>query len=96
MPRSTKDIAALSLIGFLGLFLVGSLVVVIFLAFTGAGGGEDLWSGLFALITAILGAIVGWLGGTAVEAQKHQPEIEQPSGFDDGNPIVGGDNDTLF
>lgn len=72
---STKDKSALMLIGFIGFFIVASMVLLIIFAFqgTGDGSGENVWSGLFSLTTAILGAVGGYLGGTAVEARKHQP-----------------------
>ena len=76
---STKDKSALMLIGFIGIFILGSMILVVILAFQGTGDstGENVWAGLFSLTTAILGAVGGYLGGTAMEARKHEPpEVE--------------------
>lgn len=72
--RDAKDTATLGLVGIVGLFVVGTMIALIVLAFNGATGGEAVWAGLFSLMTAVLGAIGGYLGGTAVEARKHPPE----------------------
>jgi heme/copper-type cytochrome/quinol oxidase subunit 4 len=75
MVTSTKDKSALMLIGFIGFFIIGSMILLIIFAFTGTGdgSGENVWAGLFSLTTAILGAVGGYLGGTAMEARKHEP-----------------------
>jgi len=80
MVTSTKDKSALMLIGFIGFFIVASMILLIIFAFngTGDGTGENVWSGLFSLTTAILGAVGGYLGGTTMEARKHPrpPEVD--------------------
>ena len=68
--RSTSDTATLLLITFVGIFIVGSMIALIVLAFEGQPGGESVWAGLFSLSTAILGAVGGYLGGTAVEQRR--------------------------
>jgi len=73
---STKDKSALMLIGFIGFFIVGSMIILIIFAFmgTGDGSGENVWAGLFSLTTAILGAVGGYLGGSTMEARKQQDQ----------------------
>ena len=73
---STKDKSALMLIGFIGIFILGSMILVVILAFQGTGDarGENVWAGLFSLTTAILGAVGGYLGGTTMEARKQQDQ----------------------
>ena len=72
MIMDPKDRAALALVGFVGIFIVGSMIALVVMAFTGATGGENVWAGMFSLTTAILGGIGGYLGGTAVEARRHE------------------------
>lgn len=77
--RTTQDTAALMLVGFVGLFILGSLTTLIVLAFRGVGTGEtgaNVWAGLFSLVTAILGAIGGYLGGRGVSARKRDEQAE--------------------
>jgi len=52
------------------------MILLIIFAFngTGDGTGENVWSGLFSLTTAILGAVGGYLGGTTMEARKQQEQ----------------------
>lgn len=82
---TTKDKSALMLIGFIGFFIVASMILLIIFAFngTGDGTGENVWSGLFSLTTAILGAVGGYLGGTAVESRRHQPNASVVDIFDE-------------
>ncbi len=65
-PDVTKrEATALILVGIVGFFVVASMAVVILLAFQGIPSGENVWAGLFSIVTAILGGITGYIGGTA-------------------------------
>ena len=75
--RSTSDTATLLLITFVGIFILGSMTALVVLAFKGQPGGESVWAGLFSLCTAILGAVGGYLGGSAVEQQKQKAKAEK-------------------
>lgn len=78
MTTSPKDRTAMALVALVGVFIIGSMVLLVTMAFlgTGDGEGERVWAGLFSLTTAILGAIAGWLGGSAAAARKPNPEVE--------------------
>ena len=60
-----REATALILVGIVAFFVVASMAVVIILAFNGVPSGENVWAGLFSIITAILGGITGYLGGSA-------------------------------
>jgi integral membrane sensor domain MASE1 len=64
MPRDMKDNIALILAVVIGAFLLLSLVGVFVLAWNDKAG-ENLWSALFALATALLGGVTGYLAGAA-------------------------------
>lgn len=83
---SPKDRTAMALVGLVGVFIIGSMVLLIVFAFkgTGDGSGENVWAGLFSLTTAILGAVAGWLGGSAV-ARRSNPEVEGQGVESDGD-----------
>ena len=71
--RNPKDTVAFGLLTIIGIFVGGSMLTMIILAFAGAGtgeGGERVWAGLFSLITACLGALGGYLGGVAVSQRN--------------------------
>jgi hypothetical protein len=70
--RSTTDTAALLLISIIGLFVVGTMIALIVLAFSGATGGESVWAGLFSLMTAALGGVAGYLSGTQIQQQRQR------------------------
>lgn len=70
--RSTQDSAALLLIMMVGLFVVGTMIALVVLAFAGQTGGQAVWAGLFSLTTAILGVVGGYLGATSIEQQKQK------------------------
>lgn len=77
--RAAKEIAALMLTGFVGIFIVGSLVIAAALAFGPTDStGEKVWSGLFALTTAIVGAVGGWIGGTITERHRTEETSGNP------------------
>lgn len=68
MTTNPKDRTIMALVGLVGVFVIGSMILLVIMAFlgTGDGNGENVWAGLFSLTTAILGAVAGWLGGSAV------------------------------
>ena len=66
-----REATALILVGIVAFFVVASMLVVIVLAFQGVPSGENVWAGLFSIITAILGGITGYIGGNA---RRPQPE----------------------
>ena len=68
--RKPQDTAALLLVVILGVFVLGSMTALIVGAFMGLPGGKGVWSGLFSLATATLGAIGGWIGGQQVERNR--------------------------
>ena len=72
MVSEARDKIAILLAAIVGVFILGSLTLIITLAFTGAGPGvgENVWAGLFSLVTAILGALGGYLGGVAVTTKR--------------------------
>ena len=64
-PQPTpRDRIAMVLAVVIGAFLLLSLVGVFALAWNDKAG-ENLWSALFALATALLGGVTGYLAGTA-------------------------------
>jgi len=69
MTPTARDNAALAMVGIVGFFVVASMAVIIIFAFSGVPSGENIWAGLFSIITAILGAVGGYLGGQA-QARK--------------------------
>src|SRR4029077_7760690 len=50
-----QDRTALALVVIVGFFVVASMLVVVIFAFSGVPSGENIWAGLFSIITAILG-----------------------------------------
>ena len=68
-----QDRTALALVVIVGFFVVASMTVVVIFAFSGVPSGENIWAGLFSIITAILGGITGYLGGSA---RRPQPPEE--------------------
>ena len=69
-PDVTKrEATALILVGIVGFFVVASMAVIILLAFQGIPSGENVWAGLFSIVTAILGGVTGYIGGTARRPQ---------------------------
>ena len=66
-----REATALILVGIVAFFVVASMAVVILLAFQGIPSGENVWAGLFSIVTAILGGVTGYIGGTA---RRPQPE----------------------
>ena len=68
-----REATALILVGIVGFFVVASMAVIILLAFQGIPSGENVWAGLFSIVTAILGGITGYIGGTA---RRPQPPEE--------------------
>ncbi len=70
-PDVTKrEATALILVGIVGFFVVASMLVIIVLAFQGVPSGENVWAGLFSIVTAILGGITGYITG----ATRRPPE----------------------
>lgn len=85
MNRDPKDQVALGLLTIVGIFVGGTMIAMIALAFAGAGtgdGGERVWAGLFSLVTACLGALGGYLGGVATAGRN-------------GNRSLGEDRDNI-
>ena len=68
-----REATALILVGIVGFFVVASMLVIILFAFQGVPSGENVWAGLFSIVTAILGGITGYIGGTA---RRPQPPEE--------------------
>ena len=66
-----REATALILVGIVAFFVVASMAVIIVLAFQGVPSGENVWAGLFSIVTAILGGITGYIGGSA---RRPQPE----------------------
>lgn len=62
MGRSTKDIVAMVLAATIAAFIMSSLVVLFVLSLKGIALG-DVWGALYALVTATLGALGGYLAG---------------------------------
>ena len=72
-PDMTKrEATALILVSIVAFFVVASMAVVILLAFQGIPSGENVWAGLFSIVTAILGGITGYIGGQA-SGRRPQP-----------------------
>ena len=65
-----RDSAALVLVGVVAFFVVGSMSVVIIFAFNGVPSGENIWAGMFSIVTAILGAVGGYLTGRSTTPPK--------------------------
>lgn len=59
---NAKDNVAYALAGIVGLFVVGTLIIVFILALNGVAL-PDTWTSLFGLIVAIMSALGGWLVG---------------------------------
>ena len=68
-----REATALILVSIVGFFVVASMAVIILLAFQGIPSGENVWAGLFSIVTAILGGVTGYIGGTA---RRPQPPEE--------------------
>ena len=68
-----REATALILVSVVAFFVVASMAVIILLAFQGIPSGENVWAGLFSIVTAILGGITGYIGGTA---RRPQPPEE--------------------
>lgn len=64
VTRDARESVAMLMALAIGIFLVASLIALFVLALNGVEVG-DIWGALFALATAILGALGGWLAGTA-------------------------------
>lgn len=75
-PPNARDNAALAMVGIVAFFVVASMAVIIIFAFSGVPSGENIWAGLFSIITAILGAVGGYLGGQAT-ARKRTPGSQE-------------------
>lgn len=71
MTRETRDAVALLLATVIGAFLLLSLVGVFFLAWNDKAG-ENAWSALFALATALLGGVTGFLAGRSEVGTKKE------------------------
>lgn len=63
--NKARDTTAVLLVAIVGFFVIASMAVIIIFAFSGVPSGENVWAGLFSIITAILGAVGGYLGGQA-------------------------------
>jgi hypothetical protein len=59
---NAKDNVAYALAGIVGLFVVGTLLVIFTLALRGTALPE-IWDALFGLVIAIMSALGGWLIG---------------------------------
>ena len=68
--RKPQDSAALMLVVIVGIFVTGTLIALIVGSFLGMQGGENVWAGLFSIVTAVLGAVGGWIAGTTIEKGK--------------------------
>ena len=68
-----REATALILVGIVAFFVVASMFVIILFAFQGVPSGGNVWAGLFSIVTAILGGITGYIGGTA---RRPQPPEE--------------------
>lgn len=74
-PGVTKrEATALILVSIVAFFVVASMVVIILFAFQGVPSGENVWAGLFSIVTAILGGVTGYLGGQAVGRRPAPPK----------------------
>lgn len=71
MASKGQDRIALIMAGVVGAFVLGSLAIILVLIFTGVAPGDNVWAGLFSMMTAILGALGGYFGGVAVEAKRN-------------------------
>jgi drug/metabolite transporter (DMT)-like permease len=78
MTLDPRDRVAFLLTIVVGLFLLLSMVGVFILAWNDKAG-ENLWSALFALATALLGGVTGYLAGTSTTRRNGRPP-------DDGGP----------
>jgi hypothetical protein len=65
-----RDRVALLMAAVVGLFVLGSLAIILVLVFSGRAAGDNIWAGLFSMMTGLLGALGGYFGGVAVEAQR--------------------------
>ena len=72
-----RDTAALVLVGVVVFFVVTSMGVVIIFAFEGIPSGQNIWAGMFSIVTAILGAIGGYL---TRQAASRTPPKEDTDG----------------
>jgi hypothetical protein len=68
--REARDSVALVLGVTIGVFVLATLLVVFVLALNGIGLPE-VWTSLFGLVVAIVSALGGWLGGSAVTEKKY-------------------------
>jgi len=62
VTEERRDQVALLLATIVGVFVLVSLVFVFVLGLRGESL-DDVWAALFALVTAVLGALGGWLAG---------------------------------
>lgn len=73
-----RDQVAMLMAGIVGIFVVGSLAIILVLVFTGVAPGDNIWAGLFSMMTAILGGVGGYMGGVAMEAKRNAAEAAPP------------------
>jgi uncharacterized membrane protein len=69
MTRDAREQIAIVLALTVAGFVMVSLIVLFVLALNG-NAPDDVWGALFALVTAVLGALAGYLGGTAMAARN--------------------------
>jgi hypothetical protein len=73
MTRDSRETVALVLAGVVGLFVLGTLIVVFVLALNGTGL-PDVWTSLFGLVIAVMSALGGWLvGKNEIGTNKKEP-----------------------
>jgi Na+/glutamate symporter len=68
--REAKDSVAMYLAVTVGIFVLGTLVVVFVLALRGVGL-PDVWNSLFGLVVSIVSALGGFLAGQAVTEKRY-------------------------
>lgn len=68
--REARDSVAMLLATAVGIFVLGTLVVVFVLALNGVGL-PDVWNSLFGLVVAIMSALGGYLAGSSMTEKKY-------------------------
>lgn len=76
MARETGDEIALLLTAIVGTFVIGSLALIIALAFAGEHPDSRAWSGLLTTVTALIASVGGYLAGRTVHRRSTSADYE--------------------
>jgi hypothetical protein len=79
MTRDAKEVVAFALAVVVGVFVLGTLLIVFILALNGIAL-PDTWTSLFGLVVAIMSALGGWLLGRNSNGSSEDPPTHPRKG----------------